>query len=170
MTPSRRSKTIRLLAVALSVGLVACRLGFPQRVIEPSVVGIITENESVPGDDDQLVTVNGNQLRILDPGLRRIDGSSLGVDRLLIYWETDGGPRFVVSVKSTASDCYNLRSAAAYDTGDAIVFVWSEQSDLGLRLPKAPDYEPPLDDPESRALILPIEECLDADGVVVARE
>lgn len=169
--PSLRWHCItRLLGVGLSVFLVACRLGLPGRVVEPSVVGIITENESVPGDDDQLVTVNGQQLRILDPGLREIQGPGLGVDRLMIYWETDNGPYFVVTVETTGTPagCYPLTAAAAYDFDDGIVFVWSEQSNLGVRLPKAPGVEPSLADTDSRALILPVKVCLDERGAVTS--
>ena len=176
VAPLDRRQRVRLAGLMVCLVLASCSLPFPARlplpaqVVDPSVVGIITENESVPGDDDQVVTVNGQQLRVRDPGLRAVQGPGLGVDRLLIYWETDTGPYFVVAIQSTASNCYNLTSAAAYDTGQDIVFVWSDQPGLGVRLPKAPGYEPRLDDEESRALILSIKECLNADGVVIDRE
>jgi len=165
LPPRRRTSMV---GAAVCMILAACRIGLPAQVVEPSVVGIITENESIPGDDDQLVTVNGWQLRVVDPGLRRIAGSSLGVDRLLISWETDDGLYFAVSVKSTASDCYNLRPDAAYDTGDSISLVWSDQADLGVQLRKGPAFEPRLADTESKALILPIELCLDDQAVVIS--
>ncbi|MGH2380288.1 MAG: hypothetical protein ACRDG7_03590 [Candidatus Limnocylindria bacterium] len=132
------------------------------------MVGIISEMESVPGSPDETVVVDGHQLRLSD--VSELTGPGPGVDRLLIYWETDAGPYFVVSVQSTASDCYNLRSAAAFDVSGGIVFVWSEQPSLGVRLPKEPGFQPRLDDPDGTALVLPIEICLDEHGVVQERD
>lgn len=169
LSPSRRRTSA--LVTAACVVLAACRIGSPAEVVEPTVIGVITHMEQVPDEDDREVTVGGRQLRILDPGLRRIAGPSLGVDRLLIHWETTEGPHFAVGVEE-AGGCFTLIADAAYDTGDAIVFVWSEQPGVGVRLPKEPGYEPPLADPESRALILDpdINECVDADGVVRPRQ
>ena len=106
---------------------------------------------------------------MVDPGLREVQGPGLGVDRLLIYWQTNAGPHHVAVPKSPVSDCYNLLSTWAFDVGDAIVFVWSKQPETGVRLPRAPDFEPNIADPESGMLILPIDVCLDARGVVTTR-
>lgn len=157
-------------ALTVSLLLVGCRgIDFPNRVVEPVQIGVVSDIVDEPGAD--IVVFGPHRLRL------PTDESHPGVsiDSLMLYWG-DAEPPFMTLFLAhgyRASPCYAVRSdpSAAFNEPDAIVMVIRENLELGIRVPKAEEYEAdPLEYHEdSGAFTLPAPQfCLNEAGEVVA--
>jgi len=145
---SPRRRWLRLVAYGLLAGgVLACGLGrtVPGPYI-PEVVGVVTATELVEGNLTRFSLENGQSFTVdqLDGNaLTTVYGAGGGVDDLLLGG-TDSGKPWLALVRRgalTRSDlpdgCYALED---WGTDDG---VWI-QADSGLRLRKAPDFDPGL--------------------------
>ena len=105
----------------------------------------------------------------------RLPGPGVSADRLLLYGEDEGRVWYVSAVVSAISpkaDCYGVSVAAAFDAADAVVLVFAEWQEVGLRLPKRGDFVVPpgaLSSENGRYLIGESGQgtlCVDPDGFV----
>jgi hypothetical protein len=117
----------------------------PDRIIEPGVVGLVSDADRSIDTSD--VFQVGDQTVEFDPGDAVVlTGSGVGVDDLLLHGE-DFGRTWYASLDTWTTlyppDCYVVIFAAAFDEPEAVVFVFSEWREVGLRLPKREDFNPP---------------------------
>ncbi|MDQ4107784.1 MAG: hypothetical protein M3138_03125 [Actinomycetota bacterium] len=148
MTPGQRAVARRpprplTLAVALFMLLGnACETGvdIPDVVREPEITGEIAVREFVDGSVVEVETVQGEQVRIELNRTARIGGSTDPDEGdLLLYGTEPDGPWFwsgpLLDDPRTGGNCAELMAPALED-GNFIVF------EIGVRLPKAPDFDP----------------------------
>lgn len=158
-------------ALTVSLLLVGCRgIDFPNRVVEPVQIGVVSDIVDEPGAN--VVVFGPHRLRL------STDESHPGVniDSLMLYWG-DAEPPFMTLLISDGfrgpRPCYSVRGipSAAFNEPDAIVMVMRENYELGIRVPKAEEYEAdPLEyDEDTGAFTLPAPDfCLNDAGEVVA--
>jgi len=121
----------------------------PDRVVRPTVVGVV---DSVDRSDPRQLavslrggkTVNIDRERAVDLG-----GPGVAAGRLLLFGEGKGREWYVsssIAETSPVPNCYFARAAAAFDEPDAVVFVFIDLRDVGIRLRKAEGFITPTDE------------------------
>jgi hypothetical protein len=150
-----------------AIGLLAgCHLDYPRQVVEPTQVGVISAIENAPGVD--VVVFDGHRLSLPTdephPGL--------ALDRLMLYWG-DTDPPFATLARGASDEpgCdFDHQPAEAFNEPDAIVMILTGSPELGVRLPKAPGFEPrPSEyDAETGRYFSPPHLCLNEAGQVTS--
>jgi hypothetical protein len=132
-----------IVATALLVG---CTLSRPDRVIEPDVVGLVTATHRPSLDQPMTVELGDRSLQIDKDAALDLTGPGISPGVLLLYGE-DGGRTWHVTAAvretSPTPGCYTLRGDAAFDAPGAVLFVFLERGEVGLRLPKRADFVAP---------------------------
>ena len=131
---TRVSKVVArfVVAVLLAVIVAAC-LGTPMRT--PDVVGVVVDVTELDGPPRRFSLEGGDFVDLDFPGTEPLAGSRGGLEpgTLLLAGEDQGSAWYLSMTLRT--DCFQLDSYGS-DAGDAIDF------DNGLRLPKAPGFDP----------------------------
>jgi hypothetical protein len=123
---------LSLLALVALAGCGELRVG-PEPVRDPEVVGVVEEWESVGPRTDHFHLSDGRVFEIDYNDSRQLfPGDALDAGDLLLYGSDQEGIWY--QVLNREADCYILESWGR-DAGDFIVF------DVGIRLPKAPDFD-----------------------------
>lgn len=124
-----------LVALAVLVLLVGCRVRQPDVVFDPTHVGVV-ESVDVPQGAETEIQLAQGELLVIDFAGGATANDVPGTPRegeLLLYVADVGGKPWVLALSGQA-DCFMVRGRAI-DTGEALVF------ESGLRLPKADDYD-----------------------------
>lgn len=118
----------------------------PDRIVAPDVVGVV--DSVVRSDPSQLtVTLVDRQTVTIDTeDASEVFGSGPGEGRLLLYGSTDNRVWYATpSLRETSPTpgCYSIFADAAFDEPDAVVFVFTEFRDMGIRIRKAKGFMTP---------------------------
>jgi hypothetical protein len=166
--------TLTLLVVATL--LVGCTLSRPDQLIEPDVVGLVTATNRRSLDLPLTVELADQSLEIERASAVELTGPGIDADRLLLYGEDAGRIWYAsaaIQQTSSTSSCYALSGDAAFDAADAVILVFAEWPEVGLRLPKRADFVAPphaVSSETGRYILGEAGElaifCLDPDGAV----
>jgi hypothetical protein len=135
----------RVGAIALIAGLVVVLVFFvsdrlsprPGTVVGPEIVGRIDGVVSVGGGVD-MVNVEGREVAIdRSAGGQRQLGGNRQLDGVLLYG-SEPTPWFLVALPR-GDGCYEPSLDMAFDAEGAVIVV-DARWDVGIRLPKAPDF------------------------------
>ena len=129
----------------------------PTRVYELTDSGVVESVEQIEGGGLRVALARGDSLDIL-PGAVDLYGELVLPDELLLMGSSDSGDAYV-TLGTVLDACYILEEPAV-DDGTHLVF------DFGLRLPKAPGFDPgPIDDGRFPSFMEGF--CINAAGEVV---
>ncbi|MDF2735289.1 MAG: hypothetical protein K0S97_1912 [Chloroflexota bacterium] len=139
--PSRRviRWLIALLLLVATTAFVVSRIGigigYPGQVTTPEVVGLVASITSDPDLAAHVVLTDGRTMVV-----PRSDRSLGGLGDLLFIgsqperWHLAGH-------KSQEPDCYWISASRAYSEPGSVVFAFEEWPGVGVRLPKAPQFD-----------------------------
>jgi hypothetical protein len=138
----------RLGALIIVVVLTGCP-GFrasapPDRVLEPELLGVVTDWTTAPGSDERIYTLEDGTEVSSEGETIWLTGLGPAEDRLLLVAQ-EGDVTYLLTLPrademTTAPDCYAIYEGAWARDGD-ILFGFPKH-DVALRLPASSTYEP----------------------------
>lgn len=129
--------------LAIAVVLVACDpfvASRPGTIVDPEVSGLTTSASPIV-DGSSTVTVDGTQLQFDLEGrnVARLYGDA-ALNGVVLYG-TQPRPWYV-GTSPPDDGCYLVSGARAFDDPDAVILVYSQLDGVGIRIPKAPGFDP----------------------------
>jgi hypothetical protein len=133
-----------LVALAATFALVGCTIpimpGRPGTIVDPEVSGVVASISPIV-DSSSTVTVDGRQLEIDLEGRKVVRlYSDAHLNGVLLYG-TDPRPWYL-GTSPPDDGCYLVSGARAFDDPDAVILVYSQLDGVGIRIPKAPGFDP----------------------------
>jgi hypothetical protein len=129
--------------LAIATLLVACDpfvASRPETIVEPEVSGLVTDATLVNGSQTSYrLAVGGQEITIDTQDTEKLyDGFPEGG---VVLYGTDPRPWYV-GTPPPHEDCYLVSADRAFDDPDAVILVFSELGGVGIRVPKAPGFDP----------------------------
>jgi hypothetical protein len=144
----------------------------PERVLEPELLGVVTDWTTVPGSDERIyVLENGTEVSSEGETIW-LTGLGPAEDRLLLVAH-EGDTTYLLTLPraeemTSAPDCYAISQGAWLRDRD-ILFGFPEH-DVALRLPAAPSYDPRAQTEEDHGYIIGVvgddPHCVTPEGIV----
>lgn len=143
-SPRRRGQSRRLTSASAAILLLTSCASFqrPERIIEPDVIGLVTDAD-FPIEGPAVVQVGDRTLEFDRDDAVELDAGGIQTDALLLYGEDFGRTWYASLSTLNGPDCYLVRFDGAFDEPEAVVFGFSSWREVGLRLPKRDDFNPP---------------------------
>lgn len=167
---SRRDARLAVLFVLVAF-LAACSLERPNRIIEPDVVGVVSSTDYREDGAVILVELDGDSIEFDHTEAIAFVARGIAPDGVLLYGEDEGRTWYAsLGIRETGplQGCYVLAPAAAFDEPNAVILVFVEWRNVGLRLPKREGFTvPPGVVVESGRYIERSAFCVDPEGRVL---
>lgn len=145
-----RRRHLALLLVVVAVPLNSCTgLSRPEHVVSPQIISLIASVDRSQPPPQVTVSVEGGEvLEIDEREALKIAGPGINAGRLLLFGKTDSETWYAsLSILETSATrgCYLIFGDAAFDEPDAVVFVFVDMRDVGIRVHKTEGFAPPND-------------------------
>jgi hypothetical protein len=165
---------IALILVVATAALAASRLGigYPGQVTTPDVIGLVASITTDPDLTAHVVLADGQTLDV--GGSNRSLGGLSGIGDVL-FLGSHPDRWYFAGHKSENPGCYWISASRAYSDPGTVVLVFEELPGVGVRLPKAPEFDDSklvTADSQGRLLysaIGPISLCADKVGQINGR-